>query len=156
MNASEKLEQLAQFAKTGEVFEYEHFIGSIYRAQIKVDASGKYGVFLKSSNGIDFEDSDMKIVNVLQNIREIRAIPKLPQLTQEEKDFLKWFPQDWWMARSEKGRIYIYDHKPHKNADEGDWYAEGNWEDIPRIISLTFTEIKWSDEDCFTIGELRK
>ena len=149
MNAAENLRFVADRIDDGKEFEYRISENSCW-VKAKVDTYALW-IFYKGS----FEDSEFVLSDILK-YGELRSIPKLPRLTQEEKYFLKWFPQDWWIARSEKGRIYIYDHKPHKNVNEGDWYAEGSWEDIPRIISLTFTEIKWSDEDCYTIGELRK
>jgi len=84
----------------------------------------------------------------------IREVKKLPLLTSDECEFLKWFPQGYWIARDGNGYIYVYSKKPNK--DEEEW-CDHEWNSHKRIddyITLKFDGIQWSDEDCYTIGEL--
>ena len=79
----------------------------------------------------------------------IRKVKKLPLLSQDECDFLEWFPQRWWLTRDKDGKMVAHLDKPFKNICA--WTSQVS-EKIP--FHPAFIEIKWSDEDCYTIGEL--
>jgi hypothetical protein len=103
------------------------------------------------------QDGNYFRISELLDRYDIRVLdPNIPELSYEESEFLRHFPQDWWIVRSKYGRLYIHDHKPMKNIVEGEWEAEGCYDDIPKGISLLFADIRWSNNDCYTIGELRK
>ena len=148
MNAAENLRFVADRIDDGKEFEYRISENS-YWVKAKVDTYALW-IFYKGS----FEDSEFVLSDILK-YGELRAIPKLPQLTQEEKDFLKWFPQDWWIAKDDDGEVVIFAHsnKPFRNADCWDC-GENEYSYIQ--YCPPFAEIKWSGEDCFTIGELRE
>jgi len=98
-------------------------------------------------------DTFFTVNDLMRNYFEIREVKKLPLLTQDECEFLKWFPQDWWIAKDEDNLIGIYEIKPAK--DESCWES-WNGDDVYMTYHPLFESIKWSDEDCYTIGELIK
>jgi len=92
------------------------------------------------------------IDDLLNDCEDIRSIPKLPLLTEEECEFLKWFPKEWWIARDNNKKLFIFEGKPNRSQIEWIW-TRGDLVPLKRCL-LQFSNIKWSDEDCFTIGDL--
>ena len=147
MNVSETLLQLAKFAETGEEFQLVGYTGtfrisnpaSLGWAKLQMKVMGDW-----NSQNIDF---DFMVTHT------IRSIPKLPKLTDEEKEFLKWFPQDWYISKDDYN-VYLNSEKPKKCSSH--WFEGGERYGLNMPTFPKFDGIKWSDEDCYTIGELRE
>ena len=110
--------------------------------------------WLEKTRMFDMGSSSFSIDELLNQFFDIQEqAPKLPLLSQDECEFLKWFPQSWWIAKDDYC-IFLYSEKPKKTFshwfDGGDRYGL-NMPTFPKFNGLTLL-----DEDCYTIGELIK
>jgi hypothetical protein len=101
------------------------------------------------------ENGDFFRISELLDRYEIRATRKLPLLTDEECEFLKHFREYYYVAKDKDGTIRVWEIKPKRTV--GCWsFNMGNEDDYSNmeVCGFDFEGIKWSDEDCYTIGEL--
>lgn len=151
MNKHDKLIQLAEFAKTGEVFEFR-FATKFAWIKVKLAVFRQVGendhheTFI-ILHGLSYEN--ISVDELLSG--EFRSIPKLPLLTEEECEFLKCFPKEWWIVRQRIGMLTIYMDKPVKG--DSLWQVTNEFYELIKY-SPALENIKWSDSDCHTIGEL--
>lgn len=116
---------------------------------LKVKIIYKNGEFLLTEDQIE---ECRKALRSLDEVIYVQDIPTLPQLTQEEKDWLKIsrVPYDYYITRDDYGIIGIYASKPNKRG--GIWFSNEFY--IKIEYTPPFADIKWSDEDCYSIREL--
>lgn len=65
--------------------------------------------------------------------------------TEEEKEFIRSCDKIKWLARDKEGNLYGYSDKPLKKEDF--WDCENFFFDISLITKLSFSLIKWEDEE---------
>jgi hypothetical protein len=144
MNIQARLDKIARLTETGEEFAVK---GRLFKQRFRNQTLEEYDSleqlwFRSQTSAVDLLFSDIN--------------PHvLPQLTADEKNFLSYYPQDWWIARDEIGdAIFMYDKKPYKKYTKA-WGLDGGYEErlsyCPPLLG-----IKWKDDDCYTIGELCK
>jgi hypothetical protein len=94
------------------------------------------------------------VTDLLDKEMELRITPKLPKLTQDEKDWLVVFPQDHYITKSRTNSIHIHKYKPEKNEFNGTWHSAP----CPTYVQYRppFYGLRWEDDDCYTIEELRR
>ena len=123
------------------------------RGEVKIEVNGVvtrrwYPIWYKN-NIFESNGCTWTMEYLLDN--PLREVKKLPLLSQDECEFLKWFPQSWWIAKDDYC-IFLYSEKPKKTFshwfDGGDRYGL-NMPTFPKFNGLTLL-----DEDCYTIGEL--
>lgn len=147
MKIDEKLELILK-AIRGEV-----------KIELRVVKAGENSWFLlkwvDSTKMFSTKYTVSSIDELLNHLIEIREAKKHPSLTQDECEFLKQFPPDWWIAKDEDLTLSMWEEKPSRFTDS--WYSScDGYVFIGKLPNLKFEGIEWLDEDCYTIGELTK
>lgn len=82
-----------------------------------------------------------------------------PVISKADRTFLDYIrDEDKYMARDENGKLFVYETRPKK--EEVSWVSFGliseHYLPLNPIFNVDFPMIKWSDEEPWTIEDLKK
>ena len=101
--------------------------------------------------------SKYSIQQFVNTAEQLELLPTLPELFADDITFLKLAKDcgygEWWIARDADGTVVLFHRKPTR-AEGNHWWSRFENVNFPLHIHSPLLNIKWEDDDCYTINQL--
>ena len=138
-----------------------------YAEQIlDIVCAGKHFAMDKNKNIIDCEEIECNECEFVRNDSwceknikkwcESEYVEK-PKISESDRRFLDYLPDGYkYMARDKRGTLFAYKSKPRKNNACCSWFCDMREIIIFKEYKISFSMIKWKDEEPWLIEDLKK